>query len=458
MILLETARRALSVNQRALDTVGHNMANASTPGYSRQEVILTASEPTKAGVGLLVGTGVKLADIRRHFDAFLDAQLRAHSSQLAFNLSMQDALQQVEIFLGEPSEAGVMSSLERFWVALNDLAQHPESMATRALVRESAGTAATIISRAALDLRALRQDIEETLRARVAEVNGLAKEIAEFNYQITSSRARGHSTNDLEDKRDLLVDRLAELTGARATVGPQGDVRVSLSGIALVDSHASHPISLARDTGGDLRVAREGMEAFLQLGGAMGGLLRADQDLAGRTLRALDTLAAGIVDGFNRVHAAGYGLDGSTGTAFFVMAGGAATLRLSDVVMDGETGLRAIAAASTPVTGDSENARRLAGLKENLPVGGFTGWDEYWRNVVAGVGVTGAEVNRSAMVGRLLVKEIENRRDSVRGVSLDEEVTNLVRFQHAYAAAARLATAADELLDVIINRLGLVGR
>jgi flagellar hook-associated protein 1 FlgK len=164
-----------------------------------------------------------------------------------------------------------------------------------------------------------------------------------------------------------------------------------------------------------------------------------------------------MVAGFNAVHAAGYGLDGSTGRNFFTLTNGAISMAVNGAIL-GDAGLRVIAAGNTPAMGDGDNARDLAALKRDLAIGGFSGWDEYWREMVGRVGVVGAEVERSSTVGQLLVKELENRRDMVREVSLDEEVANLVRFQHAYAAAARLATVADEMLDVIVNRLGLVGR
>lgn len=456
-LLLETARRSLSVHQRALNTVAHNMANASTPGFSRQEAVMVASEPIPAGVGVLVGTGVRLVEIRRHSDGFLNAQLRAHQAQLAHHLSMQETLQQVESFLGEPSDAGIMAALDRFWVAINDLAQHPESMAARALVRESAQTVCAIFSRTAYDLRALRLDIEENARARIAEVNVMARDIAKLNEEIIAARARGHTTNDLEDKRDLWADRIVETTGARVTILGDGSMRVSLQGIAVVDTGDHHLLSVARDTAGTLRLTRAGVADALAAGGAVGGLMQADQELAGRTMEALDTLAAAMVDGFNAVHRSGYGLDGSTGHDFFTITNGAISMAVSGDIL-GDIGLRRVAAGNTPATGDGDNARDLAALKRDLAIGGFFGWDEYWREMVGRIGVVGAEVERSSTVGQLLVKELENRRDMVRGVSLDEEVTNLIRFQHAYAAAARLATVADEMLDVIVNRLGLVGR
>jgi len=456
-LLLETARRSLSVHQRALNTVAHNMANASTPGFSRQEAVMVASESIPAGVGVMVGTGVRLVEIRRHSDGFLDAQLRAHQAQLAYNLSMQETLRQVEMFLGEPSDAGIMAALDRFWVAVNDLAQHPESMAARALVRESAKTVSAVFNRAAHDLRALRLDIEERARAHIAEVNAMVQDVAKINEDIIAARARGHTTNDLEDKRDLWADRIVEKTGARVAILGDGSMRISLQGIAVVDTGHHYPLSLARDTAGSLRLTRATVEVGLAPGGAVGGLLRAHEELAGRTLAALDTLAAAMVAGFNTVHASGFGLDGTTGVAFFTITDGAISMAVNGA-LQGDAGLRAIAAGDTPARGDGNNARDLAALKRDLAVGGFSGWDEYWREMVGRVGVVGAEVERSSTVGRLLVKELENRRDMVRGVSLDEEVTNLIRFQHAYAAAARLATVADEMLDVIVNRLGLVGR
>jgi flagellar hook-associated protein 1 FlgK len=231
-----------------------------------------------------------------------------------------------------------------------------------------------------------------------------------------------------------------------------------VGGIPVVQAEVGQQLLVVRQPDGSPALGREGLDGLVEPGGSIGGLLDRAWCLVSQTIGKLDTLALAIADGVNAVHADGRGLDGSTGLAFFAIGEGAHTLRLSPEIAGGDAGLRAIAAGLTSAPGDGDNARRLAGLKETLVVGGFPGWDGYWRHVIADLGVTGSEVNRAVQTGRLMVKELENRRDAVRGVSIDEEITNLVRYQHAYAAAARLATAADEMLETVVNRLGLVGR
>ncbi len=437
-----------------MDTVGHNMANASTEGYSRQEAVKTATPGLHLGGGMTVGTGVKLTDIRRHRDAFLDAQFREHRSQLAGNRQLQDALQQVEMFIGEPSEVGVMSSLERFWVSLNELAQHPDSMAARAMARENALTLSTVINRLAEDLNTLQRDIAETVDAYVAEANAILRDLHYLNEEIASARVRGIGTNDLQDRRDLLLDRLAELTGCRTMSLETGQTRVLVGGVPLLEGRSHHQLDVVRSADGSLSLERSDLETSLTVGGALGGLMDGGLPLVAQVQESIYQLADAIVTGFNQVHGEGHGLDGSTGVPFFVMAGDATTFGVSDQLLDGDDGLRAIAAGLSESPGDGDNARRLATLKDDLEIAGFQGWDDYWRQVVAELGVHGSELERAVDVGRLLVKDVENRRDMVKGVSLDEEVTNLIRFQHAYAAAARLVTAADEMLDVVINRMG----
>ena len=452
-ILLETGRRSLSAHQRALDTVGHNMANASTAGFSRQEVVKTQTSALHLADGLAVGTGVKLTDIRRHRDAFLDAQFRDHSGQLAGNRHLLDTLEQVEMLIGEPSDVGVMSCLEMFWMSLNELSQHPDSMAARALARQNGVTLATVINGLAGDLENLRRDIDETIVTYANETNALMRDLHHLNQEIASAQVANKGTADLQDRRDLFLDRMAELTGSWPTALEEGQIRVMLDGIPLVEARAYHELEVVRSADGSLSLYRSDLEMPVEAGGALGALIDRSLPLVDQVQHSVFQLIDAIVTEFNHIHEQGYGLDGSTGVPFFVMEGDAATFALSEELLDGDAGLRAIAAGLTEAPGDGDNARRLAALKEELEIGGFHGWDDYWRQVVAELGVHGAEANWAVDVGRLMVKDIENRRDMVKGVSLDEEVTNMIRFQHAYAAAARLVTAADEMLDIIINRM-----
>ncbi len=473
---LEIARRGLQAQQRALDVTSHNIANANTPGFTRQEAVLATTPPFPLpslsrpwGAGQL-GTGVEVTEIRRLRDRFLDLQVRHETQALGYWEARRDALRKVEVIFNEPSESGLRTVFEQFWQALEELSKNPESLAARSVVRQRALALTDTFNHMDRQLAELQADLNNAVAVKVDEVNSIARQIASLNDQILKIEVTGERANDLRDRRDLLVDNLSRLVDVQVTEDERELLQVVLGGRPLVQGNIPFALKVEEDAANDgfFSVLWETGDEVLLTGGTLKGLVEMRDSFVRDIRDKLDTLAQVFATRFNEVHGTGYDLNGDQGGQFFVFTdpqkNGAGTISVNDQIL-GEDGLTKIAAAAAPPPGeevnkgDGSNALALAQLKYALLEGlGKTTFEDYLRSIIGQLGVAAQEANRMVENQELLVDQLESNRQAVVGVSLDEEMVNMIRFQHAYSAAARLITTLDELLEIVIERMGLVGR
>ena len=457
---------------RALDVVGHNIANANTPGYSRQVARLGAAPPyPSASLSSLViagqvGTGVQVQAIHRLRDQFVELQLRTETQSMGRWTARYEALQQVELMLQEPSDLSLRDALDRFWQALQDLHQQPESDAARAVVRERALALAATFQHVHKQLSDLQADLNRLVALEVQRINTLAERLADINAQIHRVSMSGYEPNDLLDQRDQLLLELAELVDISVTEMENRTVHVSIGGLTLVDGNRAVELVTRPDPSNNdfLSIYWSPTDEKMAIeNGRLAGVLQARDDLVAGYLSQLDTLAQAIISHFNALHQLGYTLEPPAtpgglppnGGQFFTGTGAKDMGVHGDILQD----LRKIAASKDGAPGDGENARLLAQLLHDpIPELGNTSMADYLRALVAGVGVAAQQARNMTASQTALVEHLHNRREAVSGVSLDEEMVDMVRFQQAYAAAARLVTTMDEALDTIINRMGVVGR
>ncbi|MGI6143946.1 MAG: flagellar hook-associated protein FlgK [bacterium] len=465
---METARRALMAQQQALNTTNHNIANANTPGFSRQQAVFATTPAytlghSLAGKALEMGTGVKIEDIRRMRDSFLDYQFRSEVKEQGRWEVRRGILQKLEVVINEPSEAGLATVLDGFWDSWQELSENPESGTARAVVLQQGIALVDTINHLERHLHQLRQDLNQTLEIQINEINSLARQIADLNGQIIRVEASSKKANDLRDKRDLLVDQLAKLTGVHVTESESGAIDVVIGNRGLVEGTRALSLEIAGDTStADLYpVWNDGMVLTVNAG-SLKGIAEARQlldDFQGK----IDALVKELAEAVNAIHAEGYGLDGEMGRPFFVAADGGdidpGNIAVNQDLMDNPD---LLAAARDPgeLPGDGSNALALAQLRHKpLPgLGETTSLTDYYNGLVADLGIQAREAERMASNQELVTGQIDLRREMVAGVNLDEEVANMIRFQHAYNAAARMVTAIDEMLDVLVNRMGVVGR
>ncbi|MEM9466951.1 MAG: flagellar hook-associated protein FlgK [Actinomycetota bacterium] len=461
---LQSALSGLLAQRHRLDTIGHNIANVGTEGYSRQRVDLASGGngpiPALFSDGLLTGDGVDVAGISRFRDEFLEVRSldeRSASSQLALQAKY---FERIELVHTEPSDDGLAASLDAFWSAFDEVANYPGEIPQRAAALEQAKATAGQFSFMDEQIRTLHATAVGEAETIAARVNQLASEVASLNDAIRPLVLSNATPNDLLDQRDVALGELADLVGARVQNKDDGTVDVYVGGSSLVVS--ARTVELEAVTAVDPGLADVGVErlSFQWVGGgevtptggeAAGILTMANVEIPD-AIRDLDAIAENFVNGVNTIHTASQDLDLNTGWNFFEPTGTtAATIALSADV-DGQP--RRISAAAVGAGElDASAAQAIADLR-----GEDGGAADQYAELVGGLGVIVASVRARSSAQAGVLQRVDEARLAARSVNLDEEMIDMVAAQRAYEASARVINAVDEMLDVLVNRLGLVGR
>jgi flagellar hook-associated protein 1 FlgK len=450
--LFSIARSALLAHQRAMSVTAHNVANAQTPGYSRQRLDLVPADPLRGPLGT-IGRGVTEAGISRARDRFFDAAFRRESGLLSGSGTLANLLSQVEAAVHEPSDVGIAATLDGMFKSFADLANDPSSGPNRELVRQAATRLIQQLHQLDAQIGAVAQDAVDRMKSEVAEVNSLASRIAALNSEILSAGGPGRSAPDLEDQRDLLVDRLSSMISVRVLQREDGTISVLAGDTMLVDAAAAQSLAVQPLATGGFRLVSAVGGGTVDPGS---GSLKALVDLTTTTLPGiqlqLDKLAAAIVTEVNAIHRTGYTPAGSTGTDFFDPSGVTArTIALAPPIAASGS---AIAAGGTAAPGDGSIAQRIADLA-GARVGSLGGKSlrEFYVEIAASVGLDVLHATQDAETQQALVDQAELQRSSVSGVSIEEEMIALIAQQQAYSAATRIITAADEMIQDLLNMI-----
>jgi len=457
---LEMGKRALATHQLWLNTIGHNISNVNTPGYSRQRVNIATTDPFESPVGP-VGTGVSATDIRHVRDLFLNQQFRQENRALGQWTTLEKTLSQVEALFSEPNTDSLGDLMDKFWSCWSDLGNNPESMAARSALKEQANLLTTGFNRINGQLNDLRKTVDNDVVLAVEKVNSLSGELAALNMQIARTELGGENANDLRDKRDYLTDQLSEYVNVNAAEQANGTVTVYIGSLAIVEGAASFKIGTSKTKGESASISRvvwEGTKKEIKvLDGQLKGLLNTRDEIIPRYIEALDDMARTLATSVNALHQLGFGLDRSTGYNFFDTANmSAAGLKLSDEIQNDVT---RIAASQEGEIGDNRNALAIAELRNSKTMSRNTATIiEFYHGLVGGIGAETSKARGLKENYTLLVEQLENSRQSVQGVSLDEEMAQMIKYQHAFDAASRVITAMDQALDTVINEMGIAGR
>jgi flagellar hook-associated protein 1 FlgK len=436
-----------------MSTVGHNVANAATPGFRRQRVDLQATPPVRDLFGA-IGTGVTLNNVQRVEDRFLEMAVRREIPVLAGFTARADLLAQAESAFGEPSEGGLTTLLDDFYGAWDDLASSPEDAAVRGTVVQTGATLVDAVraSRARLEHQAASVDGE--IGRALDDANRVLTDLAAVNQAILTAERQGRIPPDLEDRRDLLLDAAAEIVGATSQVNDDGTATVWVAERVVLQRGETLRLSFETENGSaERRLRIEGRELRPEeVDGRIGGLVRTrDEDLRG-AIRRLDELAARLVRDVNAIHREGRDRNGRPAGDFFVMDDivgndgvdrAAEAVRVAGPLLDDAS---RVAAGRSGEPGDGTLALDLAALR-NDPAG-VSGM---LQDLVVDVGSRSREAMDVLEGQQLVVDSFLAQREAVSGVSLDEEAANLMRFQRSYEAAARVLTTADDMVRTILE-------
>jgi flagellar hook-associated protein 1 len=432
--LLSIARSALLTQRRAMEVTANNVANAQTPGYSRQRLELRAQNPLNTPEGY-IGRGVTSGTVQRARDLFYDGTFRREAGLFSQSSTLEYGLRQIEDSIGEPSDTGISAALDRFFHAFSDLSNDPASPAARDLVCQAGARLAAQLNHLDSRLSTTTADTLSRLEAETAQANQLLRQIADLNQDILSSGGAGAS--DLMDRRDLAIDQLSALVSVRVVKHDDGTVTVMGEEANLVDRVIPAQIRLD-GTSPDMRLVDAGGASLGRVGGSLGAGLELVNTRIPAVRAQLDQLAAALVGEVNSIHRSGYTASGATNTDFF------------DPTRTTAAGIQLTSA----LRASSMAALRLAQLGDTALAGlGQRSFRDFFSGVASSVGLAVSGARSDAEVQQALMDQADLQRAAVSGVSVDEEMVSLMAQQQAYGAAAKIITMADEMMRTLLQTI-----
>jgi flagellar hook-associated protein 1 len=439
------ATGALDADQGAIDATTNNIANASTPGYSREVVDLSEGAPVEVGQ-LTFGTGVNLDQIQSVRDQMLTLQIAEQTTQQSGAQTQLNSLQQVQALFSSNSQ-GIGADLSSFFNNISQLSTNPTDGEQRSAVITSAQNLATDFNQAATSLTSNQQSLNSSVSSTVDQINSLTQQIAQINAQVGQLQQLGKDPGSLEDQENQLINQLSQLTNINETQTQQGLTLTTGNGTALVVGNQSYALQVSTGTDGMQDVFSNGQDITSTIqGGTLGGTIQVrDQDIPG-LMNQLNTLAGQFADAINSAQAQGYNLDGTQGQALFTYNASAPASSLALATTDPN----AIAASSDGTPGSNGNIPNLMAVETNPLPSGESPTDSY-ANIVAQSGNLASEAQADVTASTTSLNQLNDQLGSISGVSINEETANLLNYQNAFAAAARVVTTVDSLTTDVLN-------
>ncbi|MBI1755747.1 MAG: flagellar hook-associated protein FlgK [Fimbriimonas ginsengisoli] len=450
---IDIASQALRAFQRALDVTGHNISNVNTPGYSRQVTDFTEITPTTFfGTKVLaLGQGVGIDAVNRIRDAFLDARMIAAQGDLGKSTTLSDGLKQVESAMNDTTGNGIGDALDQFFNAWSALASNPNDPATRVQVQQAGSLLAGKVRSAYQDLSTLKAQQQASVTGTLDQIDQLTATIADLNNQIRNKPTFGDVPNDLLDKRDQAIRELSGLVDIHTYDQSDGSVTITMNQLTLVDRGGARLIPRTFDTAtGQLSDANGTYDVR---GGKLAGVMQAVNTISGYQSQ-LDLLANTLRTQVNSVHATGTNPLGTTGINFFNDANpqtGAIDFDLDPAI---KADAQAISSGASGNPGDGGLALSLSRLRDQTLAGlGGQTVSGYYTGLVSQIGRDASSSQTTGSTQTAVVQQIDSQIQSASGVSLDDEMANMLRFQRSYQAAAKVLSVFDQATDDLIKML-----
>lgn len=446
---LSTAISALMADQGALDVTTNNVANANTPGYSRQRAILTENNPLVMGP-LTFGTGVDLQQVQSVRDPILQLRIDQETQQQGSLNSSVTSLQQIEVMFNSASGSDIGAQLSNFFSSVQQLSTDPASLSLRQGVLTAAGNLAKAFNNTASNLTQQQRSLDLNVAQSVQQINTLTSQIAKLNTQIASVRNTGGNASAFLDQRDQLVNQLSSLIDVSQIKSDDGLTLTTSNGTALVAGPQSFDLTTQPDASGLQHIFAQGKDITASItSGQIAGLLQVRDENIPALLSSLDSLASSFANAVNAANAGGFDLQGNAGGNLFAPppvsgVGAAASMAVAT------TDPNAIAASSDGSAGSNGNLAAISAVHDQPIVSGQTPTD-FYSNLVFGIGSDIANGSAEQNASQLTLQQLQDQRGSISGVSLDEEASNMILYQQAYNAAARVVSAINEMMDTAVN-------
>jgi flagellar hook-associated protein 1 FlgK len=451
---LNSGRTSLQTNQKAIEITGLNIANVNTEGYSRQTPYLTPY-PSLVFGDFFIGTGVTVGSVERSHDVFLDGQIKDKSSESGLENSMVNSLAELERVTGI-GDGSLSDEFDQFFDSWRQLSTNPGGEVERQMVVQRGELIGNAFTNVYNETQQVRKNINNTITSKIDGVNLRLDEIASLNNRISSLELSGQDANSDRDRRDMLLKDLSESIGATSFETSNGTVSVQLgNGMPLVEgTTATHIVGYSTGTDTQLRLDFGTTSIDLDrnaLGGEFRGLYEVRDVMIPDVVDRLDQLAYTFATELNTLHQAGTDLNGNPGQDFFVtpaaVAGAASSLAMNI------TTTNEIAAGTSAAPGDNTNALSILQL-EQQQLGGLGGNDtlvSYYGKIVSTVGVEAARNLQAQQGHEDSLIQLQNLRDGIDGVSLEDEMINLLKYQKGFEASAKFLSTVDEMMDTLLT-------
>ena len=439
--VLNSSLSSLRANQLALSVAANNIANAQTPGYTRQRLVTAPAVLNEAFPS--IGTGVDVVRVQAMRDQMIETRLREETSAKSGGDTLTKTLSDIEVLFNDTDAAnpGLLQKVTNFFNSFQTLSQDPASMNFREEVKSNAQALIDTLHSRNSDLKALQHRVDQAIAPQVDQLNQLTSQIAAVSAEIKRQEIDGHAANDLRDRRGELVKQLSGIVAVH-DLESDGDYQLTTKDNRLLVFNGVQRQLAASDVTSSIGE----------------GSLKANLDLRDnyipKYLNALDQVAYELNQQVNSAHAAGYDLDGNTGNNFFAsLSSSSDASRLiglsSSVVAD----TRKIAASSQSTGNDNQVAMQIGSLLTSPVFTGGSITDQY-RSLIFTVGSDLSNSRSDVNEHESMVSQLENRRQVSSGVSVDEETASILQFQRSYQASARMIQMVDELLQTTLGMIG----
>ncbi len=471
---LEIGKKALIAQRLGLDVTSNNIANVNTPGFSRRDAVMSESGP-HLDTGNFVGTGAMVEKMRTFREEFFDREVRTSVSTKSTYESDEQILQRIQAVLSEPSENGIGEMLGEFFNMMEELSLKPESIGIRESVLAQGQTIVDRFHSVAGQLTDAREEVKNSAQQNVKEINGLLRDISKLNGAVLKSKGKaGTSAQTYVDQREKKLEDLSEMLKITVTSNEDGSLNVFTSGINLVTGPVANTLELTENinsAAGERRTALTKIDSngnaiasFTPKEAEMGSLFKHfnvtldDKDSSGgfSVFKKVNQLANAFAKKINGLTQTGFGLDDTDavppGRNFFAPVVGevnAKNIEISSDVKDKPRALPLAAAAGEP--GNNAIALKIAGLATDRNFLDNSMPSEFYSTFLTNLGNAASEARSGRKSSELVTEQLQQQRESVIGVNIDEEAINLVKFQKSFEAASRVVSVTNQILTTIVN-------
>ena len=467
--ILNLGGDSLANSRVGVDVTGHNIANAQTPGFSRQRVDIETKHPAEYGRHMM-GQGARVASVNRSHDKFIEGQLRKEMQQNSRENGESEGLSRLETIFSPEMTSTVRDRMTNFFNAVREFSNFPEEPAVRINLVESANAFAQSMNETHQGVRHVQNDINSEISNLVSKANQYISEIGQLGQTIKELEiSKETKVNDLEDRRDTCIRELSKLIDVQTYRDGDDNITVRGSGgVLLVDRNRPSTIEIKRDARLGSYETIHVKDSFGQFEtditrqmkqGRISGLLTVRDEHAQRVRDQVNTMASSFGGEFNRLHKMGFGLDeysDKNGRLFFEGVENseepAETIRVSTLLQSDPSAVSG--AMSAYASGDNVIANKFVKIfyepivfdgAQNVSLG------QHYDNVVAKLGIDAKHMKEASKASDIVVAQIEAQKESISGVSLDEEAANLLKYQHLFSASSRIITTADDMFRTVLE-------